>query len=226
MSGTIRCQSTLIPVRIDSVTDDKAIRIVDTLLFDPTCWPITLYQPLFKSVEQNVVEIAHNIISDAEVQGMGRTVRHFTGRVDLWSKNLQKGIENQLRPQLWKIATMNDDDNNMNISKLVKIPIPISIRLIIDRVVIHEDILWDPNGRISPFEFAEDMSKELNLPDEATIGIAITVLEQIYGLPIDQTQDPSLVNDITNKSSTGAWMIDPKEQASTATQVVAQHRSI
>jgi len=68
MSGTIRCQSTLIPVRIDSVTDDKAIRIVDTLLFDPTCWPITLYQPLFKSVEQNVVEIAHNIISDAEVQ--------------------------------------------------------------------------------------------------------------------------------------------------------------
>lgn len=226
MTGTIRCQSTLIPVRIDFVSDDKAIRIVDTLLFDPTCWPITLYQPLYISVEQNVVEIAHNIISDAEVQGMGRTVRHFTGRVDLWSKSLQKGVEDQLRPQLWKIATMNDNDSNMNISKHVKIPVPISIRLIIDRVVIQEDILWDPNGVISPFEFAEDMSKELNLPVEATIGIAITILEQLYGLPIDQTQDPTLVNNTTNKSSTGAWMIDPKEQASTATQVVAQHRSI
>ncbi|MGK3745586.1 MAG: hypothetical protein ACI90V_012447 [Bacillariaceae sp.] len=63
MTGT-----TLIPVRVDFVTDDKSIRIVDTLLFDHTCFPITLYQPLYASVEENVTEIAHTIISDNEVQ--------------------------------------------------------------------------------------------------------------------------------------------------------------
>ena len=162
---------------------------------------------------------------------MGRTVRHFTSRVDFWSKQLQKGVEDQLRPQLWKIATMNNNNNNNNmiIPKHDKIPVPISIRLIYDRVVIHEDILWDPNGIMSPFEFAEDMSNELNLPDEATVGIAITILEQLYGLPIDQTQDPTLVADNTTAikpSSTGAWMTDSKEANNTTAQVVAQHRSI
>ena len=169
---------------------------------------------------------------------MGRTVRHFTSRVDFWSKQLQKGVEDQLRPQLWKIATMNnnnnndnDNNNNMIIPKHDKIPVPISIRLIIDRVVIHEDILWDPNGIVTPFEFAEDMSNELNLPDEATVGVAITILEQLYGLPIDQTQDPTLVADNTTTStikpsSTGAWMTDSKEATNTTAQVVAQHRSI
>ena len=58
----------LIPVRVDFVTEDKSIRIVDTLLFDHTCFPISLYQPLYASVEENVTEIAHTIISDNEVQ--------------------------------------------------------------------------------------------------------------------------------------------------------------
>ena len=60
--------NSLIPVRVDFVTEDKSIRIVDTLLFDHTCFPISLYQPLYASVEENVTEIAHTIISDNEVQ--------------------------------------------------------------------------------------------------------------------------------------------------------------
>jgi len=58
----------LVPVRVDVMSHDKTIRIVDTLLFDPSCWPITLYEPLFVSVEENVTHIAHTILSDAEVQ--------------------------------------------------------------------------------------------------------------------------------------------------------------
>ncbi len=120
----------------------------------------------------------------------------------------------------------------------------------IDKLVIHEDILWDHNGRVSPFEFAQEMAEELNLPDEATVAIATTILEQLHGLEIDTTQDLTLSIDptsvqansngatagntanatITSKSASkllrGAWMMDSKDHASIATQVVAQHRSI
>jgi hypothetical protein len=107
--------------------------------------------------------------------------------------------------------------------------VPISIRLMIDRLVIHEDILWDNYGRVSPFAFARDMAVEMNLPDEATVAIATTITEQLYGLSIDTTPDPTALaanNNNTRKSFRGAWTMDPKEHASIASQVVAQHRNI
>lgn len=60
--------SNIVPIRVDVLSADKTIRIVDTLLFDPTCWPVTLYQPLYAAIEENVTDMAHNILSDAEVQ--------------------------------------------------------------------------------------------------------------------------------------------------------------
>mmetsp|Transcript_4930 Transcript_4930/g.11757 ORF Transcript_4930/g.11757 Transcript_4930/m.11757 type:complete len:247 (-) Transcript_4930:1863-2603(-) len=236
--------STIVPIRVDALSEDRAIRIVDTLLFDPTCWPVTLYRPLYDAVEENVAHIAHTILSDAEVQGMGRTVRHFTGRLDLWSPKLQKAIEDQLRPQLWKIATgMISTPKNANANTAM---VPISIRLMIDKLVIHEDILWDHHGRVSPFEFAQEMTEELNLPDEATVAIATTILEQLHGLEIDASADTTLsiesssnstpngqsnnnfavTTNSASKKLRGAWMMDSKDHASIATQVVAQHRSI
>jgi len=254
LSAEATSSSTIVPIRVDALSEDKAIRIVDTLLFDPTCWPVTLYQPLYDAVEENISHIAHTILSDAEVQGMGRTIRHFTGRLDLWSPKLQKAIEDQLRPQLWKIATGTTacptpkEDNNSNTSTTSHL-VPISVRLMIDKLVIHEDILWDHNGRVTPFEFAQEMAEELNLPDEATVAIATTILEQLHGLEIDTTPNLTLsivpnaqTNSnaapggnttnatITTKSASkllrGAWMMDSKDHASIATQVVAQHRSI
>ena len=70
LSASRECttSSSIVPIRVDALSEDKTIRIVDTLLFDPTCWPISLYQPLHASVEENVVHIAHTILSDAEVQ--------------------------------------------------------------------------------------------------------------------------------------------------------------
>ena len=70
LSASRECttSSSIVPIRVDALSEDKTIRIVDTLLFDPTCWPISLYQPLHTSVEENVVHIAHTILSDAEVQ--------------------------------------------------------------------------------------------------------------------------------------------------------------
>jgi hypothetical protein len=215
--------SSLIPVRIDVVSDDKSIRIVDTLLLDPTCWPIPLYAPLQESLERNVQELAHTILGEAEVQGMGRTVRHFTGRVDLWSPRFQAKIEAQLRPQLLTIV-LNDDylpkapNNNSNDTQ-----IRIAIRLVVHGVVVHEDILWDPKVPVSPMEFAQDMGNEYNLPEEGVVAIATTILEQIYGLTVDASPDAS-ATPTTNKRTTGAWMMDTKDHVATVAQMVAQHR--
>jgi hypothetical protein len=212
--------SSLIPVRIDVVSDDKSIRIVETLLLDPTCWPIPLYAPLQESLERNVQELAHTILGEAEVQGMGRTVRHFTGRVDLWSPGFQAKIEAQLRPQLLRIvgrvADLPKPNNNSDVQKRI------AIRLVVHGVVIHEDILWDPQVPVSPLEFAQDMGKEYNLPEEGVVAIATTVLEQLYGLTVDASPDVSATPN--TKGTTGAWMMDTKDHVATVAQMVTQHR--
>lgn len=206
--------TTLIPIRVDVVSDDKSSRIVDTLLFDPTCWPIALYTPLQESVERNVQELAHTILSEAEVQGMGRTVRHFTGRVtDLWSPSLQTKIEEQLRPQLWKIC-------NGEIA-LPKSSTRIAIRLIVHGIVIKEDFLWDPNVPVSPLEFAQDLAKEYKLSDEGAVAVVTTILEQLYGLVVDTSVD---VSENPNARMTGAWMMDTKEHIAAVGQSIAHHR--
>ena len=175
---------------------------------------------------------------------MGRTIRHFTGRLEIWNPKLQEAVEDQIRPQLWKIAsntvacvtpTKSSTDNSTTSHLL-----PISIRLMMDRIVVHEDILWDCNGRLSPFEFAQDMAEELNLPDEAIVAIATTIIEQLHGLKIDTTPDQSLsINVVQNpnntgsasttavasKSQRGAWLLDTKDHTAIASQVLAQHRS-
>jgi len=102
--------SQLVPIRIDAVSHDKSSRLIDTLLFDPHCWPIPLFvttpkvddpeqpnddskgskttrfeQSISSWLEANVQYLTDQILNDAEVTGMGRTVRHFTNRVDLWN---------------------------------------------------------------------------------------------------------------------------------------------
>jgi hypothetical protein len=96
----------LVPVRVDVISDDGSIRIVDTMLWDPHCWPIALsgFSSLSEGVEANVQSMAYNLVADLEVHGMGRTQRHFTGRVELWSPQLQAKVADQLRPQLLQIA--------------------------------------------------------------------------------------------------------------------------
>lgn len=239
-------QSTnLYPIRIDVESDDKNIRIVDTLIVDVNCWPIPIYHPMIESVERNVRELSYCILSDMEVQSMGRTVRHFTGRLDLWTSSIQEKIEEQIRPQVWKIITneyhpishvnhqqqqqqgqQQGQSQQRTSTNGTNNLIDISIRLVINGIVIHEDIQWDVHVPLSPFEYAKDMGKELNLPEEAIIAIATTILEQIYGLSVtDRTQDESSgTMSTTTTSRRGAWMLDPKENSATVNQIVAQHK--
>ena len=94
----------LVPLRVNVSENNGDINIVETLVLDRNCWPIPLEDPLEVSIERNADLLAHTLITDLEVHGMGRTVRHFTGRVDLWSPALQQKIKNQLVPQLWHVV--------------------------------------------------------------------------------------------------------------------------
>jgi hypothetical protein len=110
----------LVPIRIDVFASDKSLRVVDTLLFDPTVWPIPFPQHAISSnsnnnittydaartawIESNCQLLANQVLADQECLGMGRTARHFTGRVDLWSDTMQTLIADQIRPQLVQVA--------------------------------------------------------------------------------------------------------------------------
>lgn len=152
---------------------------------------------------------------------MGRTVRHFTGRVDLWSTELQTKIEDQLRPQLWAVVNgatrLKQQQQNAKGSL-----IPISIRLIIHGISIHEDLQWDPSLPVSPLEFAQELATDLNLPEEAVIAITICMLEQLYGLSMDTSPDESVP--AQTAQNRGSWQLDPKDTVATMNQIVAQHR--
>lgn len=94
----------LAPLRVNVVSDDKTVTIVETIILDRTCWPVPLFYPLEDAIERNAHELAYTLLSDMECQGMGRTTRHFTGRVEMWSATLQKKIIDQLIPQLQHVA--------------------------------------------------------------------------------------------------------------------------
>mgnify|MGYP005847742283 CR=1 FL=1 len=90
----------LVPLRVNVVSDDKNTCIVDTILLDRNCWPVPLFYPLEDAVDRNAEELAYTLMSDMEVLGMGRTVRHFTGRMDIWNTSLFHKMVDQLRVQL------------------------------------------------------------------------------------------------------------------------------
>ena len=156
---------------------------------------------------------------------MGRTVRHFTGRVDLWNPSLQAKIEEQLRPQLWKIATDSIKDVTRTSSErtLSRSMIKIKIRLSVHGQVIKEDILWDPSlPDYSPIDFAETLGEELNLSDEAVVAVATTIVEQLHGIEVEDSGEKSPTN--SDRLEIGATMLDQKEHVSTVGHIVAFHR--
>lgn len=106
----------LVPLRVDvslagtnkASPSTPGLRIVETILLDPWVWPLKA-KKLNNSddwIEDNARYLAHNLLTDMEVQGMGRTIRHFTNRADLWSVDLQRLVMDQLRPQLKIVAEM------------------------------------------------------------------------------------------------------------------------
>ena len=85
----------------------------------------------------------------------------------------------------------------------------------------------------SPLEFAQDMARDLQLPEEAAIDIATTLLEQIHGLDIPPSGATATGgggggggSDLVETSMRGAWKMDPKEYVATTTQIISSHRPL
>jgi hypothetical protein len=166
--------------------------------------------PLHESVERNVQEMAHSIISDAEVSGMGRTVRHFTNRVELWSTKLQDLVEDQLRPQVWDIVEGTRATSTRNMVK-------ISLRLTVNNIMITDDFDWDTSVPTCPIDFSHTMAKELNLPSEAAVAIATSIVEQLNGVTLSPTGNkPSTV--------TKACIVESRDNVANMAHIVALHR--
>jgi SNF5 / SMARCB1 / INI1 len=214
MSTAVGPPADLVPICIDVCTEDGHVRIIDTLILDSNCWPIPLVPPLHESIEENVKELASTIIADAEVVGMGRTVRHFTNRVDLWSWELQELVEEQLRLQLWDIfekKNSRDPGPNAIIKK------NISLRLNVNNIQITDDFEWDNTvPGMCPLVISQSIARDLNLPSEATIAITTAILEQLHGSPISHKPSESTM--------TRASFLESRDHISNVAHAVALHR--
>lgn len=202
---SINASPNLVPIRVDATWGD--IRVVDTLLFDPSSWPIPLFHPLEEAVEENVQELAHSILMDAEVYGMGRTVRHFTGRTDVWSRGFQQKIACIIRPQLWALV-------NNPAARKKKEMVKIHLRLSIHGVNINDDFQWDPNVPDQcPIAFARQLVEDLKLSEEFVPPIATAIVEQLGGIQVEGSAKP-----------TSAFNVDPREQVANVAHITSFHR--
>jgi len=156
--------------------------------------------------EKNIQELAHSLIADSEVIGMGRTVRHFTNRTELWSMSLQNKVADQIRPQFEAILQRKKTPYRV---------VKIALRLSVHGVVIHDDFQWDTSIPMCPMEFSQSIADDLNLPSEAAIAISTSIVEQLHGIPIDAGK-------LTTKTS--ATLVDGRDQVADVAQAVAIHR--
>ena len=345
----------LVPLRVHVTSDDKTVTLIETLLLDRTCWPIMpLLDPIEESIQRNADAMAYMLLSDMEVQGMGRTTRHFTNRVDLWSASLQTKIKNQLIPQLRQVAKTsklkivkkrqqrqemtaefvlkrrsaaddgddedsnqekangnsnqnnnpkrqkveeenaknsaesegktekesnndnkesslekkteeslhnNDDKQIMKVETSSSSPsppfpttttpssiivrnnkkkhsklVPVRLRLCVNGVRIQDDFIWDLSIPQCPIEFAQSLGKDLNLTDEAVVAIVTSIVEQLDGSAVDDTNDLDHHHDEKNasananaeatarKHATAAWKMDPKENMGNIQHLVSGHK--
>ena len=96
-----------------------------------------------------------------------------------------------------KTTAASGDDATRHVRPETRPPssslVPISIRLLVDNVVVHDDFYWDknPTHPTCPLAFAREMADDLNLPEEGAVAIATTIVEQLYGLAIDASPNLS-----------------------------------
>jgi translation initiation factor IF-1 len=109
----------IVPIRIDATSTDKSkFRIIDTLLIDTTCLPVShVPQPkdgtpefsLPSLIDQNAAYLTESLLTDAEVYGCVRSSGHYLGgRLDLLSDvQLYNTIKEQIGSQLTIAVNVN-----------------------------------------------------------------------------------------------------------------------
>ena len=113
--------------------------------------------------------------------------------------------------------------------------IPIRIRLSAYGVRIHDDFYYDPKlgSKTSPLDLAQAIGKDLKLPDELIIALAVNIAEQIGGLnvtpaesdvspAVQPTEDDGGPKD--RRNLTAAWELESRVHVSNVAHLVHQHR--
>ena len=216
----------LVPIRVDASSTNGTVHVIDTLLLDTSCLPIS-HSPLISNnstaeysihslVDANAAHLAESIITDAEVYGAVKSSKNHMGRLDLLSdKQLYQTVEEQIRKQL--LVALAADKTTLLSRADVKAEnqnnvIHIRIRLRHDNIAITDEFDYDMNisgiDGFDPFTISRNIAEDLKLPSECVISIATSILEQMYGLNLpDSAEGPY-------GKGPAAFIVDVKKEGS------------
>jgi hypothetical protein len=173
-----------VPIRIDVSSVDPDLRIVDTVLMDVDNDAITAAGAAAAASRQDrnelAWEIAGSVISDVQVQSMGRSAKHFTGRMDF---DLIQFTEMAYQQIVEQFALLSNENANETL-------LPIHLRMSIHGIRIHDDFHYDPSI-LSPIQIAQSIVHDLNVPIDLIPPIALEIAEQSV---LPRLHDTTVVN--------------------------------
>jgi hypothetical protein len=118
---------------------------------------------------------------------------------------MQAKVAQQLRSQLWSLLESKPEKKG--------VMIPIHLRMSINGIAISDDFQWDTNVPQCPIAFAQMLAEDLNLPEEAVPAIVTAIIEQLHGIPVEGSAEP-----------TSAVMMDTREQVANLSHLAAYQR--
>lgn len=189
-------------------------------------------------IDSNAAHLAESIIADAEVYGSVRSSSKtfMGGRLDLLGdRKLYQQVEKQIRSQL-SIALSTDKNDLLvgsvsgrsfpnrelssggvmnNESKIVRI----KIRLRHDNIIVVDEFDYDISSSglegSDPFSIANSLVQDMRLPPELAPSIAATMLEQIYGVHINDSLD-ELTTYAALRNNPTALLLDTTREGSSS----------
>ena len=218
----------LVPIRVDASSSNGSVHLIDSLLIDTKCLPVSTMAAdlsLHSLVDANAAHLAESLISDAEVYGAVKSSKNNIGRLDLLGdRQLCQTVEDQIRKQLM-IALRTDkakliyrgDDINQQIKSTDTSHVPnnngvvrIKLHLRHENIAFEDDFDYDVNTSgidgFDPFTIAKNIVEDLKLPTEFVTSITTSILEQIYGLQVPDDTD--------GQGGSAATLLDSKQDGS------------
>ncbi len=220
----------LVPIRVDASSANGSVHLIDSLLIDVTCLPLshkslssnsTAEVSIHSLVDANAAHLAESLIADAEVYGAVKSSKVNIGRLDLLSdKQLYQTVEDQIRKQLMIALGANRTtllsrgyNNNEQIVPSSDVPlsnnntIRIKLRLRHENIALEDEFDYDVSTSgidgFDPFTIANNIVKDLKLPSEFVTSIATSILEQMYGLQLESGNGvpAAVILDVTTDGS-------------------------
>lgn len=238
----------LVPIRVDGWNSDGSVRVVDSLVLDTTCLPVSCEptsgyndppsssrpqaptnndfnnpgSSLMSLVDSNARHLTESILGDAEVQCAVRNSKSHVGRIDLLADStLYKDIYKQIRSQLGVALCLDKGQlippGSSSLNRPSHAPVQrnpegaasseaaaqaapqrsnitrINIRLRQENIIILDEFDYDVGlsglDGFDPVSIANSMVKDLNLPPEIGPSLVTSIVDQIYGVNVDEQLD-------------------------------------